>query len=237
MSKAAYKTRFGPHGRLRGREVRAIALLVASIAVAIWILIRSVLGTDDPQQPPRIGVQIDASFAGLRDPRGEPLDERSIAGRYRLVTFGFTACPDVCPLTLLGVHQALDRLGPDATRVLPIFISVDAQRDTPELLSTYVNSFDRRIVALAGPSEALARVASHYRVVYRKRALDAAAGPYVVEHTAVAFLVDPQQRIRALIPTSEPAAQIASQIVAALRAREPETVSHASAVVTVASSR
>jgi protein SCO1 len=237
MSKAAYKTRLGTRGRRRGGEVRVIAVLGASVAVAIWMLIRSVLGTDNPQQPPRIGVQIDASFAGLRDPRGEPLDERSIAGRYRLVTFGFTTCPDVCPLTLLGVHQALDQLGPDATRVLPIFISVDPQRDTPELLTAYVNSFDRRIMALAGPSEVLARIASHYRVVYRKKALDATAGPYVVEHTAVAILVDPQQRIQALIPTSEPPAQIASQIVAALRARKPHTVSHVSAVAIVASRR
>jgi len=171
---------------------------------------------------PRAGEQIDASFAGLRDTRGAALDEHAIAARYRLVTFGFTACPNVCPLTLMGVHQALEQLGPDAARIVPVFVSVDPERDTPQALLAYVNAFDARIVALTGTPHAVERVAQQYRIFFDKRTFDARSRSYVVEHSAFVLLVDPQQRIRVAIPSTAPPAEIAARVVRAVRINAPD---------------
>jgi len=145
--------------------VTLIASLIVSAALAVWMLIQTLSGSS-VESVPRTGERIDASFAGLRDTRGAAVDEHALATRYRLVTFGFTTCPNVCPLTLMGVHQALEQLGPDAARILPVFVSVDPQRDTPRALSAYVNAFDARIVALTGSPRAVERVAQQYRIFF-----------------------------------------------------------------------
>src|ERR1700730_2009848 len=132
--------------RSRRMGVALIVSLTVSAAMAVWMLIQTLSGGSGASVP-RAGEQIDASFAGLRDTSGAAVDERALATRYRLVTFGFTACPNVCPLTLMGVHQALEQLRARAAGSLPGILSVDPERDTPRALLAYVNAFDTRIVA------------------------------------------------------------------------------------------
>lgn len=206
--------------RSRRMGVALIVSLCVSAAMAVWMLIQSVSGGSGASVP-RAGEQINASFTGLRDTSGASLDEHALASRYRLVTFGFTACPNVCPLTLMGVHQALEQLGPDAARILPVFVSVDPERDTPRALLAYVNAFDPRIVALTGTPQAVGRVAQHYRIFFDKQTLDAKSRSYLIEHSAYVLLVDPQQRIRVAIPSTAPPAEIAAQVVQAVRGRLP----------------
>src|SRR6267378_6188171 len=201
--------------RARRMGIALIVSLTVSGALVVWMLIQTLSGGS--VSVPRAGEQIDASFAGLRDTRGAALDEHAIAARYRLVTFGFTACPNVCPLTLMGVHQALEQLGPDAARIVPVFVSVDPERDTPQALLAYVNAFDARIVALTGTPHAVERVAQQYRIFFDKRTFDARSRSYVVEHSAFVLLVDPQQRIRVAIPSTAPPAEIAARVVRAVR--------------------
>jgi cytochrome oxidase Cu insertion factor (SCO1/SenC/PrrC family) len=200
----------------RRMGIALIASLTVSAALAVWMLVQTLSGSS-VESVPRAGEQINASFAGLRDTRGAAVDEHALATRYRLVTFGFTACPNVCPLTLMGVHQALEQLGPDAARILPVFVSVDPQRDTPRALLAYVNTFDTRIVALTGTPQAVERVAQQYRIYFDRRTLDAKSGSYLVEHSAFVLLVDPHQRIRVAIPATETPAEIAARIVQAVR--------------------
>ena len=202
--------------RARHMGVALIASLTVSAALAVWMLIQTLSGSG-VESVPRAGERIDASFAGLRDTRGAAVDEHALATRYRLVTFGFTTCPNVCPLTLMGVHQALEQLGPDAARILPIFVSVDPERDTPRALSAYVNAFDARIVALTGSPRAVERIAQQYRIFFERRTLDGRSGSYLVEHSAFVLLVDPQQRIRVAIPSTAAPAEIAARIVQAVR--------------------
>ena len=202
--------------RARRMGVALIVSLTVSAAMAVWMLIQTLSGGSGASMP-HAGEQIDASFAGLRDTSGAVVDERALTTRYRLVTFGFTACPNVCPLTLMGVHQALEQLGPEAARILPVFVSVDPERDTPRALLAYVNAFDARIVALTGSPQAVERVAQQYRIFFDKRTLDAKSRAYLVEHSAFVLLVDPQQRIRVAIPSTDPPAEIAARIVRAIR--------------------
>ena len=202
--------------RTRRMGVALLVSLTVSAAMAVWMLIQTLSG-GAVGSAPRAGEQIDASFAGLRDTRGVAVDEHALATRYRLVTFGFTTCPNVCPLTLMGIHQALEQLGPDAARILPVFVSVDPQRDTPRALSAYVSAFDARIIALSGSPRAVERVAQQYRIFFDRRTLDSKSGSYAVEHSAFVLLVDPQQRIRVAIPATETPAEIAARIVQAVR--------------------
>ena len=120
------------------------------------------------------------------------------------------------PRSTLFPYTTLFRSGPDAARILPVFVSVDPQRDTPRALSAYVNAFDVRIVALSGSPRAVERVARQYRIFFDRRTLDAKSGSYAVEHSAFVLLVDPQQRIRVAIPATATPAEIAARIVQAV---------------------
>lgn len=196
-------------------EISLGAGLLVSVMLAAWIVIRTVFGS--AQLIPHEGDTIEASFAGLTDTHGSALDERALTNRYRLVTFGFTTCPSVCPLTLLGVHQALDQLGLEAARILPVFVTVDPQHDTPEKLFKYVNAFDSRIVALTGSPQAVQRVAVQYGVFVNHRPSHTTSTGGLLEHGAYVLLIDPQHRLRAVVRATDPPADIAANIVRVVR--------------------
>ena len=129
----------------------------------------------------------------LIDQQGQSVTERSFDGKLRLVFFGFTRCPDVCPTTLFEVARALRRLGDDASKVQPIFISVDREHDTPERLASYVAAFHPSLVGLTGSKQQLDAVAESFNVTYGvEPASDGAAGPDSVFHSSYLFLMDRQ---------------------------------------------
>src|SRR6185312_12588134 len=97
---------------------------------------------------------------------GKPVTDQDFRGKYMLVFFGFTHCPDICPAELQMVAEALDRLGDKANEVIPIFISVDPERDTPEVLAAYVKSFGPKFVGLTGSPDQIAAATKAYRVSY-----------------------------------------------------------------------
>jgi cytochrome oxidase Cu insertion factor (SCO1/SenC/PrrC family) len=215
---ATRKTSNTMKGRARARRlyIALFAGLAGSVAVAGWVLTQMLAAGAGPAKP-RVGERIDATFVGLTDTRGVSVDERALGARYRLVTFGFTECPNVCPLTLLGIHQALEQLGNDASRILPVFVSVDPEHDTPQALASYVGAFDSRILALTGSQQSIKRVALSYRIYFAKRMPVGRPQSSFVEHSAYVLLIDPEQRIRAVIPATIPPEEIATQIVQAVR--------------------
>jgi protein SCO1/2 len=131
-----------------------------------------------------------ASIGGpfeLTDHEGKRVTEASLRGRPFLVFFGFTHCPDVCPTAMFELSEAFRAAGSAADDVTAFFVSVDPERDTPELLKTYLSSFDPRIRALFGPSEAIDAMVRSYRAFYRKVPLD--KGSYTIDHTALIYLM------------------------------------------------
>lgn len=136
-----------------------------------------------PQAPPDIG----GPFS-LTDTNGTRVTERDLQGRPSAVFFGFTYCPEVCPTTLGELGASMQALGPDADRLNVVFISVDPERDTPEQLRLYMSNFDPRFRAFTGTPEAVAQVASAYRVYYRKVPIE--GGSYTMDHTSTLFLFD-----------------------------------------------
>jgi protein SCO1/2 len=111
-------------------------------------------------------------------------------GRYLLVYFGFTFCPDACPTALLAMADALDRIGPLASRVQPILISVDPERDTPAKLASYVAAVDERLIGLTGTNAQIAAAARAYRVFFRK-VTPPGMTDYLVDHTSLIYLMGP----------------------------------------------
>lgn len=157
-----------------------------------------------------------ASLAGLVDTGGRPFDEGVLRGKYHLVLFGFSSCADVCPLTLLAMRESLKQLGAGAARVVPIFISVDPERDQGPVLQKYVSAFDPKIIALTGPPDVLRKVAAGHGAFFEKRWTDVSRNAYVFDHTASLLLIDPKGNLAATISSAGPPVDVARRIVAAL---------------------
>ena len=123
---------------------------------------------------------------------GKAVTERDFRGRYMLVFFGFTHCPDICPAELQVIAHALEKLGDKGKKVVPVFITLDPERDTPQAMAEYVKSFGRNFVGLTGSPEAIADAAKAYRVAYAKVENKESASDYSVDHSALVYLMDPE---------------------------------------------
>jgi protein SCO1 len=123
---------------------------------------------------------------------GRVFDSAELKGKPYALFFGFTRCPDICPTTMLEMGQHLQALGPAADKLKAVFVTVDPERDTPELLKDYLSAFDTRIIGLTGTPAEIAAVAKSYRAFYEKVPSKAGAkeGDYTMNHTASVYLMD-----------------------------------------------
>jgi protein SCO1/2 len=134
----------------------------------------------------------------LTDHRGQKRRLQDFRGRAVVLFFGFTHCPDVCPTTLADMAQAMRQLGPDAERVQVLFVTVDPERDTQEVLAKYVPAFDPRFLGLRGDLEPTRAVAKEFKVYFEKRP-GKTPGEYSVDHSAQSYVIDPQGRLRLFV--------------------------------------
>jgi len=123
-------------------------------------------------------------------PDGTTVTDQTYRGKWLLVYFGFTHCPDSCPMALFEISAALAKLGPDADEVQPLFITVDPRRDTPAVLGDYTQEFDRRIVGLTGTPQQIATVAEAYGVYYAPHKTGPGDDDYVMDHGTYLYLMD-----------------------------------------------
>jgi cytochrome oxidase Cu insertion factor (SCO1/SenC/PrrC family) len=128
----------------------------------------------------------------LVDHTGRKVTDKDFRGRYMLVYFGFTYCPDVCPSGLQVIAAALQKIGPKADRLTPLFITVDPERDIPAQMAEYVKSFDPRLIGLTGTPAEVDAAAKAYRVYYKKVADEKSTGGFTIDHTALMYLMDPK---------------------------------------------
>jgi cytochrome oxidase Cu insertion factor (SCO1/SenC/PrrC family) len=207
------------------RIVRWTSLaLVVLLALGIGVLKfaeseRSPAITDDSATASADAMSVPAGVAvggpfHLIDETGRPVSDADYRGRWMLVFFGYTNCPDECPLTLQKMATALRQLGPLAGRVAPLFITVDPSRDTPARLASYLKNFDPRIVGLTGSSEQIAEAAKVYRVYYSP-AEHEQSGVDLINHSAFLYLMGPDGKLAALFSADITAERLA----AALRER------------------
>jgi protein SCO1/2 len=165
--------------------------------------------------PPFKGVDLTGSPWGrdfaLADHRGEPRRLADFRGKVVLLSFGYLNCPDVCPTTLATLAETMKLLGAEAEKVQVLFVTVDPERDSAERLAGYVPWFDARFVGLRGDVAATAAVAAEFRVFYQKRNIGSAGG-YAMDHTAGAYVFDPQGRLRLLLRHGATAEDMAADL-------------------------
>jgi protein SCO1 len=144
---------------------------------------------------PKIETTVTALIGGpftLVDQNGKTVTDRDFRGKYMLIFFGFTHCPDICPAELQVMSAALDALGPKAAEVAPIFVTLDPGRDTPETVGSYVKSFGKNFVGLTGSQAEIDNAAKAYRVTHQKSEYKGKDGNYgySIDHSALVYLMD-----------------------------------------------
>ncbi len=149
----------------------------------------------------------------LADPIGRPVTSEDFRGRFQLIAFGYTYCPDVCPTTLVEMADILKRLGNRAKALQAIFITVDPERDSGQQLKTYTEFFDPRILGLTGSPALVRRAADNFKVRYAKvREANAPADRYAVDHSAGMYLLAPDGSFIKKFAFSTPTGTIAEEI-------------------------
>ena len=143
---------------------------------------------------------------------GTTVTDRTYRGKWLLVFFGYTSCPGICPTTLNEIATALEKLGPDAEKLEPLFITVDPDRDTPEIMKRYTAAFDARIVGLTGSRRQIAAVAEHYGAYGAAHRRKAGTLDYLVDHSTYIYLMDPQGKFVRGLDAETPGDRIADTV-------------------------
>jgi protein SCO1 len=173
---------------MRGRLFAAIlaGFLVGALGGAGALILTR--GASGPNVETSGKALIGGPFA-LIDQTGKAVTDRDFRGKYMLVFFGFTHCPDICPAELQVMAASLDELGDKANEVVPIFITLDPERDTHEAMAAYVKNFGQSFVGLTGSPEAIADAAKAYRINYSKFEEDKTKTDYSIDHSALVYLM------------------------------------------------
>lgn len=159
------------------------------------------------------GTLLSAAIGGpfkLIDQNGHTVTNTDLKGKWLLVYFGYTHCPDACPTALNNMALALSDIGAEKGEVRPVFITIDPQRDTAPVMKDYVSAFDAPIVALTGSDAAIAQAAKEYRVYYAKH--PEPGGDYSMDHTSIIYVMDPKGRFTASFSGEDPPDQIAARL-------------------------
>ena len=189
--------------------------MVARPVLVCWTALVSVAwqavaaGAEPATVPP-----ISGHFA-LQTVEGREVTDATYRGKWLLVYFGYTSCPDICPTVLVRVGEALAALGPLAGRVQPIFITVDPERDTAKRLATYMAALHSRVVGLRGDPARIRAAAREFHVYYRARGLG--NGEYTVDHSSFLYLVAPDGQFAKLLADSLPVAKLTDELRAVVR--------------------
>ncbi len=162
-----------------------LVVLVGAIGTGAWVFTQV---SDQRAAVPALGGPYT-----LTDHTGTKVTDASWEGRYQLMYFGYTFCPDICPTSLSIMSDALDEMGPAASDVKPIFVTVDPERDTLEVLSAYHEHFHPDFSNLTGTAEEIAAIAKAYRVYYARVETDELTD-YLMDHTSIVYLMSPDGR-------------------------------------------
>jgi protein SCO1/2 len=181
----------------------------------VGLLAAALLAACGPGKPSFKSVDVTGADFGreltLTDHSGKTRTLADFKGKVVVVFFGFTQCPDVCPTTLVEMKAVKEKLAKDGERVQVLFVTVDPERDSPELLAKYVPAFDPSFIGLYGDAEATARTAKEFKVFYKK-VPGSSPTNYSVDHTAALYIYDPSGRLRLFAKHAQGADALAHDI-------------------------
>jgi protein SCO1/2 len=207
--------------KYKGFSLPIAVITVALISAAAGAVLWNVLSARQPQAFEALMVlpepRVIADFS-LTDHDGEPFTLDSLRGRWSLIFFGFTHCPDVCPSTLYDLQQVHGTLTRDTSADHQVlFVSVDPERDTPEVLKQYVNYFDPDFIGVSGENEQLAPLTLQLGIAYRIEEHEPGDPAYRVDHSASILLTDPQGRLHGVFPAPHDAGMLSADMTSLLR--------------------
>jgi protein SCO1 len=188
---------------------RAVIVSLATAVLTLGIAVAR-LGAQSQADNAAVAVPGMGGHFTLLTAEGNAVTEGSFPGKWLLVYFGYTFCPDACPTAMNALGVTLDELGPLAAEVQPIFITVDPERDTPQVVADYVKAFDPRIVGLSGTPEQIAAAAKEFRVYYQVRPLG--SDEYAIDHSSFIYVIDPQGRVVELLTGNLPGHSMAEEL-------------------------
>lgn len=187
---------------------------IRAVPLAAFALVACHPAQTQRERPPLAGARIGGPFA-LTDQDGHPFTDANLAGRYRIMYFGYTNCPDVCPVDMQNVGGALrllDKSDPAlSARIVPVFVTVDPARDTPAVLKQFVSAFYPRMIGLTGSPTQIAAAAKAYAVFFQKGD-PSPAGGYLMNHSRQAYLMSPDGKPLALLPSDQSPQAVADEI-------------------------
>jgi cytochrome oxidase Cu insertion factor (SCO1/SenC/PrrC family) len=198
-----------------GKRVFAFVVLVCAAVIAG---VAGYSSLKPGQGPISLGTALIGGPFQLTAHTGARVSDKDLKGKYSLISFGYTYCPDVCPTELQVISAALDQLGDKAKDIQPIFITIDPERDTPDALSKYMPNFHPRYLGLTGSPEEIDRVAKAYRVYYAK-AKKVEEGDYLMDHSSIIYLMDKQGTFLKHFSYGTDAKALAADIEAAIESR------------------
>ena len=182
-------------------------------------LLALLLAACSPEAPKFRGTDITGADFGrelaLTGHDGKPRTLADFRGKVVVLFFGYTHCPDICPTTLVEMAGVMKKLGADAGHVQVLFVTVDPERDTPEVLARYVPAFDAGFLGMSGDAGATQRAAKEFKIFYEKRPGNA-PGAYTVDHSGQSYVIDPQGRLRLFVRHDRIAADLAEDLRALL---------------------
>ncbi len=165
----------------------------------MWAAATLMLGACSPDKPQFRSIDITgADYARdfkLADHNGQPRTLADFRGKVVVIFFGFAQCPDVCPTAMAELAEIKRLLGADANKLQGLFVTLDPERDTPEVLKAYMGNFDPAFLALRPEVQELPDLAKHFKIFYKKNE-GKTAGSYTLDHTAASYVFDPQGRVR-----------------------------------------
>ncbi|PAT37086.1 SCO family protein [Vandammella animalimorsus] len=204
------------------KPVRALRsrLLAAALAGAAMLGLAGCTGSEPAAKFHALdisGVDYAKGFS-MPDAHGQQRSLADFAGKVVFVYFGFAQCPDICPTTMLEMAEVKKLLGEDGDKLQIVFVTVDPERDTPEVMRAYMESFDPQAVALVGNAEQIAAMARDFKVFYEKKP-GSTPDTYTIDHSASGYMYDPQGRLRLYVRYGTPVDQIAADVRQLLQGR------------------
>ena len=206
---------------------------VAVLVVALGLGLRNFVFND--QRLARAGKPVEQGSSGtpsiggaftLVDHNGNTVSEKDFAGRHMLVFFGYPNCPDVCPLTLNTLTEVLDKMGKDADKIRPVFVSVDPRRDSPKVIKEYLSNFHKSFIGLTGTAAQVTAAKRTFRIysqihqdpdqqpdsTYKDPNKDANKDDYLVDHSSVSYLMGPEGKFKTFVRHSAKADAVLAKI-------------------------
>jgi protein SCO1 len=192
-------------GNISLRRVAVVLSVIVIAGVATVVAMNHVSQSHAVRRLPKV-----VGHFALSTTDGRRVTDGTFRGKWLMVYFGYTSCPDVCPTTLSSMAQAMDKLGPLAEKVQPVFITVDPAHDTSEIIGEYVKDFDPRLLGLVGSPQEIAEAAREFHVYYVVRQLG--HDEYVIDHSSFIYVLDPNGAFASLLTGDLPGHQLADEL-------------------------